>query len=136
MAMLPGGQSKGMSPLTKVALACVGLLGLYTLINPIISAAIALVNKISAGLELLALPVGLGAVLVGLLVFISPWHRRHGIDMVIGGVVACFGGGLAKLGLTWLHSGTGGVGLTFDGIQAGAQIIGAIFTGIRTGIGH
>lgn len=138
MEMLPGGKpSKGFSVTTKVILVGLGLYALYLFIDPLISGAIALIDRLSGGLERLALPAAIAAVVLGFLLLISPWHRKHGREMVMAGVLAAFGAGLAVKALTWVHSGssTGGAGLTMNGVSAAAQFVGAVFNGIRAGVG-
>jgi hypothetical protein len=138
MEMLPAPKGgKGFSTTTKVILFGLGLFALYQFIDPLINAAIALIDRLSSGLERLALPAAIAAVVLGFLLLISPWHRRHGREMVMAGVLAAFGAGLAVKALTWVHSGntSGGAGLTMNGVVTIAQFVGAVFKGIQAGVG-
>lgn len=120
---------------SKFGLILVGIFGAYVMLPTIT----VWINTIVSRLTDFALNTGpkvaLAAGVIGLLVRISPWHKKHGATLVWEGAFCTFGLALLPRAFVWLSGPA--PALAMNVINAGGSILNAISTafGSLSGLG-
>lgn len=100
----------------------------YMMLPEIVAWATQAVNQVSAAITAIGLKAAIAGGLIGSLVLVSPWHRKHGAKFITGSAFAAAAAGIIPSALTWVNGNAPGVVL--GGLTGTGHILNALFGGL------